>query len=59
MLLATRYLTEEGDDASDPGKAMISEMINETDPTDMEEPVEEPMEETMTQEEPSGLMARS
>jgi hypothetical protein len=59
MLLATRYLTEEGDDASDPGKAMISEMVNETDPTDMEEPVEEPMEETMTQEEPSGLMARS
>tara|TARA_R110002074_G_scaffold173299_5_gene336015 strand:+ start:1087 stop:1641 length:555 start_codon:yes stop_codon:yes gene_type:complete len=62
MLLASKYLTEEGDDASDPGKAMLSEIVNEegTD-MDMEEsPMEEePMEEEMTQEAPSGLMARN
>tara|TARA_R110002073_G_scaffold82852_2_gene197705 strand:+ start:1658 stop:2212 length:555 start_codon:yes stop_codon:yes gene_type:complete len=62
MLLASKYLSEEGDDASDPGKAMLSEIVNEegTD-MDMEEsPMEEePMEEEMTQEAPSGLMARN
>jgi len=53
MLLASKYLDEEGDDSTDPGKAMISELVNE-EPT-MEEA---PMEEEVTQEEPVGLMAR-
>lgn len=53
MLLASKYLDEEGDDSADPGKAMISELVNE-EPT-MEEA---PMEEEVTQEEPMGLMAR-
>jgi len=53
MLVATKYLTDEGDDTSDPGKAIISELVNEDTP-DMEE---EPMQE-VTQEAPSGLMAR-
>ena len=53
MLLASKYLDEEGDDSSDPGKAMISELVNEEPTTE-----EAPMEETMTQEEPTGLMAR-
>ena len=53
MLLASKYLDEEGDDSADPGKAMISELVNE------EAPMEEaPMEEEVTQEEPMGLMAR-
>lgn len=53
MLLASKYLDEEGDDSVDPGKAMISELVNEE--PDMEEA---PMEEEVTQEEPMGLMAR-
>jgi hypothetical protein len=53
MLLASKYLDEEGDDSTDPGKAMISELVNEEPATE-----EAPMEETMTQEEPTGLMAR-
>lgn len=61
MLVATKYLTDE-DDPSDPGKAMISEMVNEGEPSEMEEmpmDIEEaPMEEEMAQEVPSGLMAR-
>jgi hypothetical protein len=53
MLLASKYLDEEGDDSADPGKAMISELVNE------EPPIKEaPMEEEVTQEEPMGLMAR-
>ena len=57
LLLANKYLLEEGDDADDPGKAMIRELI------DQEEPVEDETMEDMApvetvEEEPTGLMAR-
>lgn len=50
MLLATKHLKDEGDDMSDPGKQMLSEMV------EAEEPVVE--EETTQEDKPMGLMAK-
>ena len=65
MILATKYLEEEGGDMSDPGMQMISEMVEEgqEEESGMEEPnevegPEEEMQEEMTQEKPMGLMAK-
>lgn len=57
LLLANKYLLEEGDDADDPGKAMLRELV------DQEETVEDETMEDMApvetvEEEPTGLMAR-
>jgi hypothetical protein len=57
LLLANKYLLEEGDDTEDPGKAMLRELV------DQEEPVEDETMEDMApvetiEEEPTGLMAR-
>lgn len=61
MMLAMKYLEEEGMDESDPGKSMLQEMLEEGQEEDMgmEEPNEvEGPEEEMQEEKPMGLMAK-
>ena len=56
-LVATKYLvTEEDEDMSDPGKQMLSEMLEEEG--EAEQPAEDVMPEETMNEEPMGLMAR-
>ena len=61
MLLASKYLSEEGMDESDPGKQMLQEMVEEgqEEESGMEEPNEvEGPEEEMQEVKPMGLMAK-
>lgn len=61
LLLANKYLDEEGMDEEDPGKQMLQEMVDagEQKPSDMGEPTEEPSPMNNTQEaKPMGLMAK-
>jgi hypothetical protein len=56
-LVANKYLlTEDDDDMSDPGKEMLSEMLEEEG--EAEQPAEDVMPEETMNEEPTGLMAR-
>ena len=57
-LVANKYLLTEGDDddMSDPGKQMLSEMLEEEG--EAEQPAEDVMPEETMNEEPMGLMAR-
>jgi hypothetical protein len=56
-LVANKYLlSEEDDDMSDPGKQMLSEMLEEEG--EAEQPAEDVVPEETMNEEPMGLMAR-
>jgi hypothetical protein len=56
-LVANKYLlTEDDDDMSDPGKEMLSEMLEEEG--EAEQPAKDVMPEETMNEEPTGLMAR-
>ena len=57
LLLANKYLLEEGDDTSDPGKAMLRELIDQEEPVE-DEPMEDMAPVETVEEEPTGLMAR-
>lgn len=56
-LLAMKYLNEAGNDMSDPGQQMISDMVEQEEPMEDMVEQEEPMED-MAQDKPMGLMAK-
>jgi signal transduction protein with GAF and PtsI domain len=57
LLLANKYLLEEGDDTEDPGKVMLRELIDQEEAVE-EEPMEDVAPVETIEEEPTGLMAR-
>jgi hypothetical protein len=57
LLLANKYLLEEGDDTEDPGKVMLRELIDQEEAVE-EEPMEDMAPVETIEEEPTGLMAR-
>jgi hypothetical protein len=58
LLLANKYLLEEGDDSEDPGKAMIRELVDQDEGVEEEETMEDMAPVETVEEEPTGLMAR-
>ena len=58
LLLANKYLLEEGDDSEDPGKAMIRELVDQDEGMEEEETMEDMAPVETVEEEPTGLMAR-
>ena len=58
LLLANKYLLEEGDDSEDPGKAMIRELVDQDEGVEEEEIMEDMAPVETIEEEPTGLMAR-